>query len=302
MNQVTIGGDRSGERRSYISRIGRYFTPLALVVALALGGYAAFGPSQSDGVPGLTFADHSGRSVSALSVGGGLAIEGVRTPTFSLDAPIVALPSIADLAERVKPSVVSVDVETRIRSWYGTRIAKGSGSGVIFSEDGYVLTNNHVIEDAFRANIVMADGRTLPARLVGADSSHDLAVLKVDAKGLPAAPLSDNTDIRVGDWVVAIGNALSLPGEHSVTLGVVSALGRTLDDPDGGLSDLIQTDAVINPGNSGGPLLNLNGEVVGINTAVLRGGSVEGIGFAVSTNTVIPVVEGLVASYTAARA
>ena len=267
---------------------------MTLIVALALVAYIAFGADQFIKLPSVTFVDHNGPAVGDTGSGSGSNSGTEVTRNLSIESlPIVALPSIADLVEQVKPSVVSIDVESRVMTFFGTRISTGSGSGVIFREDGYILTNNHVIEDAYRVAVTLSDGRTLGARLIGTDPSNDLAVIKVDAEDLMAAPLADNSGLRVGDWVVAIGNALDLSGEHSVTLGVVSALGRSLSGQGGGLADLIQTDAVINPGNSGGPLIDLKGEVVGINTAVLRGSSVDGIGFAVSTDTVIPVINRL---------
>jgi len=207
----------------------------------------------------------------------------------------IALPSIADLVDQVEPAVVSIQVRVRQMTAFGPMESLGSGSGVIFRQDGYILTNNHVIQDAVNIRVALSDGRELEAKLIGADRRTDLAVIKVDEEGLPTVPLGDASKLRVGDWVIAIGNALGLQGGPSVTLGVISALGRTLPtDPDVTLYDLIQTDAAINPGNSGGPLINLQGEVVGINTAVLRGEEVQGIGFAVSAETAMPVAEQLV--------
>lgn len=206
-----------------------------------------------------------------------------------------ALPSIAELVQRVEPAVVSIQVKAREAGFFGTVETTASGSGVIFREDGYILTNNHVVGGATSIKVFLLDGTELDAKIVGTDKNTDLAVIKVDEKGLPSMPLGDASKLRVGDWVVAIGNALGLPGAPTVTVGVVSALGRTLQtDPDVTLYDLIQTDAAINPGNSGGPLINLSGEVVGINTAVLRGQDAQGIGFAVSAGTVIPVANQLV--------
>jgi serine protease Do len=207
------------------------------------------------------------------------------------------LPSIAELVERVEPAVVSIQVKSREAGFFGQVETTASGSGVIFREDGYILTNNHVIGGATSIKVFMFDGVELDAEIVGTDKNTDLGVIKVDENGLPSIPLGDPSKLRVGEWVVAIGNALGLPGAPTVTVGVVSALGRTLrTDPEVTLYDLIQTDAAINPGNSGGPLINLNGEVVGINTAVLRGQDAQGIGFAVSAGTAIPVANQLVSN------
>ncbi|MFH1141033.1 MAG: trypsin-like peptidase domain-containing protein, partial [Chloroflexota bacterium] len=207
------------------------------------------------------------------------------------------LPSIAELVQRVEPAVVSIQVKSREAGFFSQVETTASGSGVIFREDGYILTNNHVVGGATSIKVFLFDGMELDARIVGTDKNTDLAVIKVDEKGLPSMPLGDASKLRVGDWVVAIGNALGLPGAPTVTVGVVSALGRTLQtDPDVTLYDLIQTDAAINSGNSGGPLINLSGEVVGINTLVLRSDNAQGIGFAVSTGTAIPVAHQLVAN------
>ena len=203
-----------------------------------------------------------------------------------------ALPAVADVVAQVEPAVVSILVETRRGG--------GSGSGVIFRADGYIVTNNHVVEGADSIVVVLSDGREREAQLIGTDHLTDLAVVRIEERDLPTAPLADVSKLRSGDWVIAIGNALGLRGSPTVTLGIVSALGRTIPSGNSTLFDLIQTDAAINPGNSGGPLVNLQGEVVGINTAVLRGtnsgAEAQGIGFAVSMDTAIPVADEIVAN------
>jgi len=194
------------------------------------------------------------------------------------------------VAERASPSVVQIDVTARderadvLSRFFGhaggdQAIARGMGSGVVFTSDGAILTNNHVVEEALTINVRLRDGRYLPARLVGRDPATDLAVVKVDATGLVQAKLADSELARVGEWVVAIGSPFGLG--YTVTAGVLSAKGR------GGLGmndieDYLQTDASINPGNSGGPLCNLQGEVIGINTMIVGRG--QGIGFAVPSN------------------
>ena len=227
----------------------------------------------------------------------------VTLSPVAIDQPTSALPTVADVVAEVEPAVVSILVESTAVDFFGrSRRSSGSGSGVIFREDGYILTNNHVVQDADSITVVFSDGREREGEIVGTDLRTDLAVVRVDERGLPTAPLADPSKLRVGDWVIAIGNALGLRGSPTVTLGIVSALQRSI--PSGGgnvtLFDLIQTDAAINPGNSGGPLVNLLGEVVGINTAVLRGTDnttgteAQGIGFAVSMETAIPVADELV--------
>ena len=199
--------------------------------------------------------------------------------------------NVADTVEAARPAVVSIVSEARIRGIYGDVYSVfGNGTGVIFDPSGLVLTNNHVIDRATTITVTMDDGGQEKATVIGADPMSDLAVLRLQGGDYPHLPLSSGADLRVGDWVVAIGNALALPGGPTVTVGVVSALGRSLDvSPDITLFDLIQTDTVMNPGSSGGPLLNLQGELVGINTAVQRfsqGGTlVEGIGFAINMET-----------------
>lgn len=198
--------------------------------------------------------------------------------------------AIVDVAEKVSPSVVQVDVtmrdegSDRIQRWLGrsgdSPIARALGSGVVYTTDGAILTNNHVVDEALTINVHLRDGRYLPAKLLGRDPATDLAVIKVDATGLTAAKFADTDKLRVGQSVVAIGSPLGL--DYSVTSGILSAKGR------GGLGmnaieDYLQTDASINPGNSGGPLCNLDGEVIGINDMIARGEG-GGIGFAIPAN------------------
>ena len=202
--------------------------------------------------------------------------------------PSLQLPDVASVVERVGPSVVSV-LSRRGGNGFS------SGSGVIFDAQGHILTNNHVIQGADLVTVTLDDGQQYDTRVVGADPLTDLAVLKIEGVTYPHVPLADPDSVRVGQWVIAIGNALALPGGPTVTAGIVSALDRSLEVQQGlTLNELIQTDTIINPGNSGGPLLNLAGEIIGINTAVLRGGRVEGIGFAVSAETAIPVAQELI--------
>ncbi|HND52407.1 MAG TPA: Do family serine endopeptidase, partial [Pirellulaceae bacterium] len=157
---------------------------------------------------------------------------------------------------------------------------EGLGSAVIISSDGYLLTNNHVVQGADEVKVMLADQRELKAEVVGSDRLTDLAVLKVDAKGLVAAPLGDSDALEVGEWVLAIGSPMGF--DQTVTAGIISAKGRHVGVTKGGYEDFLQTDAAINPGNSGGPLVNLRGEVIGINTAIAsRTGGYMGIGFAV---------------------
>jgi len=183
----------------------------------------------------------------------------------------------------------------------------GSGSGFIIDKESHIITNNHVVEGATRVTVVLPDNRTARAEVIGADPLTDLAVIQIPQRNLPIVPLGDSSKLEVGETVIAIGSALGRPGGPTVTTGVASALNRSQsepgDDPSGAdvvrLYDLIQTDAAINPGNSGGPLLNLRGEVVGINTLGQRltesGVPVQGINYAVSVNTAKAVAQEIIA-------
>jgi S1-C subfamily serine protease len=172
---------------------------------------------------------------------------------------------------------------------------EGTGSGFVYDTEGHIVTNYHVIEGAEELYIKLPDEVEVPARVVGADPSNDLAVLQIDTTGSPLTPIpmGESDSLRVGQFVVAIGNPFGL--ERTLTVGVISALGRVIESPDNRfIGEIIQTDAAINPGNSGGPLLDLNGRVIGVNTAILSQAST-GIGFAVPVNTVRRVVPELIA-------
>ncbi len=211
--------------------------------------------------------------------------------------------AITRAVEKVAPAVVTVvGVVPGQVTWFGrTADSQVSGSGVIISPDGYIVTNNHVVEEARELSVVLSDGRQLPAEVVSTDVYADLAVLKAEGD-MPAVAVFGNSDnLKPGETVIAIGSPL---GEfrNTVTVGVVSATGRALDTGKGyWMEDLIQTDAAINQGNSGGPLVNLNGEIIGINTMIVRGGYgsqtvAEGLGFAIPANTVRLISEQIIAN------
>jgi serine protease Do len=202
-------------------------------------------------------------------------------------SPVIAI------AKKVTPSVVGVTVYGTYNYW-GRQITNqklSSGSGIIFREDGYIVTNYHVVENATSVTITLSDGTEYDARIVGSDSSSDLAVLKVDATDLPAATLGDSDELQIGELVVAIGNPLGY--ENTVTDGIVSGLNRQLTNYTDTMT-LIQTNAAINSGNSGGALVNSKGEVVGINSAKLVASNAEGMGFALSINEVKPILEEII--------
>ena len=215
-------------------------------------------------------------------------------------AAMLQLPDIAAVVEMTRPAVVSVVGDVPGRDYFGRVVPNSqSGSGVIFDPKGYILTNNHIVENTDTITVTLDDGRQFEAEALGTDRLTDLAVLKINGAEFPSVPLADPAKVRVGEWVIAIGNALALNGGPTVTVGVVSGLDREFSvSADSQLYGLVQTDASINPGNSGGPLLNLRGEVVGINTAVARvdriGRGIEGIGFAVGMDTATPVARQLI--------
>ncbi len=234
------------------------------------------------------------------------AIPPVSTPTVSnpisphYNLPDVSssqlLPSIADVVAKVKPSVVAINTEVTTYDIFNRPIPEqGAGSGWILDKNGIIVTNNHVVEGATKITVTLDDGRTFSVDIskVSTDSLSDLAVLKIDSSGLPALTLGDSTKMRVGDWVVAIGNAL---GEGiSATSGIISRLGATITTDTGEtLHELVQTNAAINPGNSGGPLVNMAGEVIGITSAKLSAVGVEGMGYAISIHAAGPIIEGLI--------
>lgn len=221
------------------------------------------------------------------------------TVSASRRTPIVVV------AHNVLPSVVNIQTEATIRRRQvdpffdpfgffgggGNRTYTSLGSGFVWSSDGIIVTNNHVVEGASRVSVIFSDGTQVGAKLIGVDPDSDLAVLRVDSKNLTAAPVGTSSDLMIGETVVAVGNPFGLSG--TVTTGVVSALGRSVPSKEEGrtFTDFIQTDASINPGNSGGPLLNIEGKVVGINTAIL--GNAQGIGFAIPVDRARKVIQDL---------
>ena len=224
-------------------------------------------------------------SVDVSSSGSGASVQLVGNSGEI--SPVIAI------AQKVTPSIVGVKTYGTYNFW-GQQITNqelGSGSGIIFREDGYIVTNYHVIENATSVTVTLNDGTEYDARIVGSDSSSDLAVLKVEANGLPTSEFGDSDELQIGELVVAIGNPLGY--ENTVTDGIVSGLNRQLTNYTDTMT-LIQTNAAINSGNSGGALVNSKGEVVGINSAKLVASNAEGMGFALSINEVKPILEELI--------
>jgi S1-C subfamily serine protease len=212
----------------------------------------------------------------------------VRTVSLdTLPAPV----DFRDAAKRIMPAVVAVDTITQRQTWFGDTVAqRGKGSGVVISRDGHIVTNAHVVAGATEVRVHFSNGKSLSATIVGEDSRSDLAVLKVEGSNLTPAIVGQSSKLEIGEWVIAVGNPLGY--ENTVSVGVVSSLGRTLPTEASILVDAIQTDAAINQGNSGGALANAQGELVGINSAIASnsGGSI-GIGFAIPIDRAKRIVD-----------
>ena len=204
------------------------------------------------------------------------------------------MPGVGDIVAKVMPAVVYVSVDYTYTSFFYQTAATKSGSGIILSPDGYVLTNNHVIDGYTKIEVSLPnDQQTYDAKLVGADPTSDLAVIKINGHNLPTAQFDDASELRLGDSVVAIGNSLgAVGGRPTIALGIVSNLGGTVTIGQSAYYDVIQTDAVINAANSGGPLVNLKGQIVGMDTFIASGA--EEIGFAIGANTASRVYDDLV--------
>ena len=227
------------------------------------------------------------------------------TPAIPSSVGAARRTPVVVVAHNVLPSVVNIQTEATMRrreidpyfdpfgifGGGGNQSYTSLGSGFVWSSDGIIVTNNHVVEGASRITVIFSDRTEMRAKLIGVDPDSDVAVLRVDAKSLPAAPVGTSSDLMIGETVVAVGNPFGLSG--TVTTGVVSALGRSVPSKEQGrtFTDFIQTDASINPGNSGGPLLNIEGKVVGINTAIL--GNAQGIGFAIPVDRARKVIQDL---------
>ena len=234
---------------------------------------------------------------------------GASKPPVNLDADATSFSkAFIEVAEKVTPTIVQVTVVSERENPHNDffffpfkdmpKEQRGSGSGIIISDDGYIVTNNHVVENATKVTVGMFDKRTFDAKVVGTDPLTDLAVIKIDANNLPTAYLGNSDDLKVGQWVMAIGNPLAL--SSTVTAGIVSAIGRGqlgLIKDNYGVENFIQTDAAINPGNSGGALVDLSGAVIGVNSAIAasNSGTYIGYGFAIPINLARSVAKDLIA-------
>ena len=262
---------------------------IALIASLAVGSMAGLGISRYRTTTAITTL-----TTAAVSDSTAATVFNSTNTTAPTSVSMANSESLPDLVATVQPAIVQVLVQSGRNS--------GAGSGFIIDGDGTIITNNHVIAGASRITVVLADNRTAQATVVGVAPQNDLAVLDIDLPNLTSVKLGDSSALRLGESVVAIGSALGLPGDPTVTTGIVSGLHRVEDEgsetrttaDDITLYDLIQTDAAINPGNSGGPLLNMAGEVIGVNTLGERmtdsGEPVQGINYAIPSATVAQVV------------
>jgi serine protease Do len=284
----------------------RFFVPALVALAILVGVGVGIALKNSD--------EGSAGWVERVASLDSVALAQERDSRAGMLSP--DLMSFADVAERVSPSVVTLRSQKRLRAGNGQgpatepspedffrrffgqpfdrdQLVRGLGSGFIVDASGIILTNNHVVEGADQVTVRFADGRELEAEVVGTDPESDVAVVRVEATGLPAVRFGDSDAIRVGEWVLAIGSPFGQHLEHTVTAGIISAKGRSsvgLAD----YEDFLQTDAAINPGNSGGPLVNLRGEVVGMNTAIAsRTGGYQGVGFAIPINMADRIMQQL---------
>jgi Do/DeqQ family serine protease len=281
--------------------VGIAFLTLGFVVGLVLSGRLRTAGEASAGGTEQT-------GEAAAPVHGAAAVHAA--------APIAGqMPDLTAVAQRAIGSVTNISSTQIVRTpnspfandpffrfflndqddafGYRERRAQSLGSGVIVSSDGYVLTNNHVVAEGVEVTVTMPDKRELRAKVVGVDEATDIAVLKIDAGNLPMMPWGDSSKLKIAEWVLAIGNPFQL--NQSVTLGIVSATGRSLEGRLANYEDFIQTDAAINPGNSGGALVNARGELIGINTAIFsETGGYQGIGFAVPSNLARHVMNDLI--------
>lgn len=279
---------------------------LLLLVSLASCGLGGGDPTATSGNSSAASGQPQSQPLAtAAAVSSSAPANATAAATSTTATTGAALPDVASVAAKVRPATVLVSNIAQGRPTRanptGSEVPQGAGTGFIIDPSGIIVTNAHVVEGAQRLTVQLPppDGRTFDATLVGSATNNDLAVLRISGQNLPTVPLGTSASLKIGEWVVAIGNALALPGGPTVTAGVVSALGRDATEPGSTpgqrgptLFDLIQTDAAINPGNSGGPLVNMRGEVVGINT--LGTTEAQGIGFAISIDTAKPIIDQLI--------
>ena len=273
-------GPPPGGRGGRSSNRGNRRGPGTFITGAVVGGLV--GALVAAGI-GVAFdnSDDSGSATTGTVVVGDASRDNNRASNT-----IATEGDIQSILDAILPATVAITADSSS--------GEAAGSGFVVTEDGYIVTNAHVVAGADSANVVFTDGNTFDADVVGSDETADLAVLKIDAQGLPTAQLGNSDDVQVGDAVVAVGNALALDGGPSVTSGIISGLDRNLSAQGGGnLIDVLQTDAAISPGNSGGPLVDAEGKVIGINTAIADPTTAENIGFVIPISHATPIIDQL---------
>ncbi len=274
------------EEPSHTAKKSPYLTKKAGALIAALCILASGSAGYAAGVFSAAAPQAVSNSAQPLPAAGG------EISTMAAAGSASGALSVTEIAEKAADSVVEVTTEiTQYDSFMRQYVAEGAGSGVILSQDGYIVTNNHVIEGASSIKVTLRDGTSYPAVLVGTDAQGDIAVIKIDASGLKAAEIGDSDALQVGDTAVAVGNPLGQLG-GTVTDGIISALDREIDI-DGKTMTLLQTNAAINPGNSGGGLFNDRGELIGVVVAKSSGSGIEGLGFAIPINTAVELIDDI---------
>lgn len=295
----------------------RSFNPKNIIIALVIVIVFLFGSLSSIGVIsimnkisptdifsiGAQIEDQQESAIATVSdseAGINNDVRGVAASNAEVDSGTLTLEAfdnaVSELAQDIMPSIVNIKVKVMQSDFFGNQVEQeGVGSGVIFSSDGYIITNNHVAGDSTELIVTLSDGTEYPARLVGADENTDIAVIKIEAQNLTSAEFTSIENIKAGEIAIALGSPFGL--QKSVTMGVISALGRDISISADTLPmvDLIQTDATINPGNSGGPLVNSKGQVIGINTIIYStSGSSSGVGFAIPSDTAANIAQQII--------
>ncbi|MBQ3873038.1 MAG: Do family serine endopeptidase [Bacteroidales bacterium] len=277
-----------------------FLTVLLSVLAGGITAYAVVKATQPEPTtPGAVTTDENGKAVEYRTVN--LAETDYPDFTYAAESAVEAVVYVEVTVQRRQQYQ---NIDPFFRFFFGDeyampqqREAKGSGSGVIIRPDGYIVTNNHVVDGATKIQVTLNNNQQYDATVIGTDPATDVAIIKVDAAGLPTIPLGDSDKLRLGEWVLAIGSPLGVQLRSTITAGIVSAKGRSMPDDSGEfkIESFIQTDAAVNPGNSGGALVNKKGELVGINTAIVsQTGSYSGYSFAVPVNIVKRVVDDLI--------
>jgi serine protease Do len=267
--------------------LGSVFLPRYFPQLFQSGIFAPREQSQAPAAPSVPSAPPGGPSAATAPAP---SVQPALPPPSAVP-PAAEENAVIRVVDHIRPSVVNIDTVAQVQTFFGVFPQQGAGSGVIVSPEGLILTNNHVVEGAQQIKVTLLSGKTFSGRIVGRDPFSDLAVIKVETNDpLPAATLGRSSTLRVGQMAVAVGNPFGLG--HTVTVGVISALNRSIQVPNLVIENLIQTDAAINPGNSGGALADSSGSLIGINTAIVQ--QAQGIGFAIPIDTARVIMDQLI--------